>query len=105
MIKILKTVLNVGFVMIFVDSDVKIRGYCHITGRYRGSAHRDCNINVKLNHEIHVVFHNLNSYSSHLIIQELGKFHLKINVMPNELEKYMSFSISDKLSFIDNFQF
>ena len=25
-------------------------GVCHITGKYRGSAHSDCNINVKLNH-------------------------------------------------------
>ena len=38
-------------------------------------------------------------------MQELGKFSLKINVIPNGLEKYMSFSINDKLSFIDSFQF
>ena len=38
-------------------------------------------------------------------MQELGKFNLKINVIPNGLEKYMSFSINDKLSFIDSFQF
>ena len=30
-----------------------------MTGKYRGSAHRGCNINVKLNHKIPVVFHNL----------------------------------------------
>ena len=28
-----------------------------------------------------------------------------MNVIPNALEKYMSFSISNKLSFIDSFQF
>ena len=38
-------------------------------------------------------------------MQELGKFNLKINVIPNGLEKYMSFSINNKLSFIDSFQF
>ena len=79
--------------------------HCHITGKYRGSAHRDCNINVKLNHKIPVVFHNLKNYDSHLIMQELGKFNLKINVIPNGLEKYMSFSINNKLSLIDSFQF
>ena len=26
----------------YIDTDV--RDYCHITGRYRGSPHRDCNI-------------------------------------------------------------
>ena len=31
----------------------------HVTGKCRDSAHRECNINVKLNHRIPVVFHNL----------------------------------------------
>ena len=39
------------------------------------------------------------------MMQELGKFSLKINVSPNVLEKYMSFSINNKLSFFDSFQF
>ena len=38
-------------------------------------------------------------------MQELGKFSLKINVVPNGLEKYISFSINNKLSFIYSFQF
>ena len=29
----------------YVDNDVKVRGHSHITGNYRGSAKRDCNIN------------------------------------------------------------
>ena len=43
----------------YIDNDVKVRHHCHITGKYRGSAHRDCNINFKLNHEINILFHNL----------------------------------------------
>ena len=35
---------------------------------------------------------------------ELGKFNLKINVIPNGLEKCMSFTINNKLRFIDSFQ-
>ena len=76
-------------------SDVKVKDHCQITGKYRGSAHRDCYINVKLNHKIPVVFHNRKNYDSHLIMQDLGKFSLKINVIPNGLEKYMSFSINN----------
>ena len=38
-------------------------------------------------------------------MQELGKFGLRINVIPNGLENDMSFSINNKLSFIDGFQF
>ena len=82
-----------------------IDNHCHITGKYRTSAHRDCSINVKLNHKIPVVFHNLKIYDSHLIMQELGKWNFKTNFIPNGLEKYMSFSINNKLSFIDSLQF
>ena len=32
----------------YIDNDVKVRDHCHITRKYRGSAHRDCNINFKL---------------------------------------------------------
>ena len=38
-------------------------------------------------------------------MQELGKFNLKINVIPNGLGKYINFSINNKLSFINSFQF
>ena len=89
----------------YIDGDVKVRDHYHIAGKYIGSAHRDCNINVKLNHKIPVVFHNLKNYDSHLIMQELDKFNLKLNVIPNGLEKYMSFSINNKLSFTDSSNF
>ena len=90
---------------VYIDTDVKVRDHCHITGKYKGCGHRDCNINVKLNHKIPVVFYNLKNYDSHLITQKLGKFNLKINVIPNGFEKYMSFSINKNLSFNDSFQF
>ena len=61
----------------------KVRNHCYITDKYRGFTHRGCIINVKLNHKIPIVLHNLKNYDSHLIVQKLGKFDLKINVMPN----------------------
>ena len=54
-----------------------------------------------LNHEIPIALHNLKTYDSHLTMPELGKFNFKINVIPNGLEKYMSFNVI----FIDSFQF
>ena len=47
----------------YIDNDVKVRDHCHITGKYRGSVHRDCN-NDKLNHKIPVIFHNLKDYDA-----------------------------------------
>ena len=77
----------------YIDNDVKVRNHCHTVAEYRGSAHKDCNINFKLNHKLPVVLHALKSYDTHLIMQELGKFNLKINIMPNGLKIYMSFTI------------
>ena len=78
----------------YIDNDVKVRNHCHTVAEYRGSVHKDCNINFKLNHKIPVVFHALKSYDSHLIMQELGKFNPKINIIPNGLKIYMSFTIN-----------
>ena len=43
----------------YVHDGVKVRDNCHITGKYRGSAHRVCNINFELNHKILVAFLNM----------------------------------------------
>ena len=86
---------------VYIHGDVKVRDHCHITRKYRGSAYRDCNINVKLKNEIPIVFRNLKSYDSDLITQELGNFYFKINVIPNILEKYIDFNINNNLFFID----
>ena len=73
--------------------------------KYRGSPQRDFNINIKFGHKIAILFHNLKKYDSHLIMEELDKFNLKISVKPNELEKCMGFTINNKLGFNDSFQF
>ena len=90
---------------VHVEVMLRVTDHCLINGKYRGSAYRDCNIKIKLNHTIPVVFHNLKNYDSHLTMQELGKFNFKINFITNGLEKYMSFNINNKLAFIDSFQF
>ena len=77
-----------------------MRDHCHLTGKYRGSAHTDCNLSYRLKNNIYVIFHNLRGYDSHLIMQEIGKFNKNINVIPNNMEKYMAFMIDRNLIFI-----
>ena len=57
----------------------------------------DCSINIKLTKNVPVIFHNLRGYESHLIMQEIDKFDVKINVLPNGLEKYKAFTINKNL--------
>ena len=50
-----------------INSDEKVRDHCHITGKYRGEPHWNCNINLKINKNVPVIFHNLKGYDSHII--------------------------------------
>ena len=76
----------------FIDNDdEKVRDHCHVTGKFGGAAHWSCNINLQLTKKVPAIFHNLRGYDSHLIFCELNKFDVKIDVIPNGLEKYMVF--------------
>ena len=55
--------------------------------------------------KVPVIFHNLRDYDSHLIFCELHKFSVKIDVIPNGLEKYMASFLNKNLVFIDSMQF
>ena len=81
-----------GFVKKLIDNDEeKVRDHFHVTGKFRGAAHQNCNINFQLTKKVPVIFHNLRGYDSHLIFKELDKFDVEIDVIPNGLEKYMAF--------------
>ena len=106
----------------YTDKDVRIRDHCHITGKFRGSAHQECNLKLRIKPEdikIPVIFHNLRGYDSQFIMQQIGEIAknyaykdkqgkeqpLKINAIPNNMEKYMAFMLGNHLTFIDSFQF
>ena len=106
----------------YTDKDVRIRDHCYITGKFRGSAHQECNLKLKIEPEgikIPVIFHNLQGYDSHFIMQQIGEIakkhayknkrgeeqHLDINAIPNNMVKYMAFMLRKHLKFINSFQF
>ena len=70
----------------FVAEDNKVRNLDLVIGIYRRSGHLSCIINLKLTKKFSVIFHNLKGYASHLIMQEICKFDVKISVIPNGLE-------------------
>jgi Rho termination factor, N-terminal domain len=103
--------------------DDKVRDHCHITGEFRGAAHNGCNINYKIPKFFPVYFHNLSGYDGHLLIKKLrGNNFEKISCIPNNEEKYVSFSrevivdefineqgkhvlVKRELRFLDSFRF
>ena len=106
----------------YTDKDVHVRDHCQITGRFRGSAHQECNLKWRIkpeNLKIPVIFHNLPGYDSHFIMQQISEIankheytnkkgenrDLNIKAIPNNMEKYMAFMLGNHLTFIDSFQF
>ncbi|XP_071057012.1 uncharacterized protein [Onthophagus taurus] len=107
----------------FTSDQVKVRDHCHIGGKYRGPAHANCNLNFKLPNSIPIFFHNFSGYDCHLFIKEMADAdEYGLDVLPNNKEKYISFSkrvfvdklinedktvenIFLKLRFVDSFRF
>ena len=104
------------------DKDKKVRDHCHLTGKFRGAAHNKCNLKFKIPKFYPVIFHNLSGYDSHLFIKNLGKSEGKIDCIPCNEEKYISFTkeiivdkfineekkeveVKRKIRFIDSFKF
>ena len=71
---------------------VKVKDHCHLTGKYRGAAHQECNLKYKEPSFIPVIFHNLSGYDAHLFIKQLGVSSGDINCIANTEEKYISFT-------------
>ena len=106
----------------FTLKDPEIRDHCHYTGLYRGPTYSLCNLRYNIPSYIPVMFHNLSGYDAHLFIGELGAHTSDMEVIANNKEDYISFSIKvpvdsyiDKngeekdnlieLRFIDSFKF
>ena len=99
----------------------KVRDHCHFTARYRGAAHNLCNLKYRKPDFTPLVFHNLSGYDSHLFIKNLGFSEGNIDCIPNNEERYISFTkrvqvgsytkkeetkpLHHQIKFIDSFKF
>ena len=84
-----------------------VKDHCHITGKYRGAAHNECNLKLRINPKtipIPVVFHNLRGYDSHHLMQAMSNLQKDIKCIAKNMEKYITFSLGG-LHFIDIFNF
>ena len=57
----------------FFEGNVKVTDQCHVNGKYSGTAHRDCKINVSQNDKIIIVFCNLKHYDAHVVKIHVAK--------------------------------
>ena len=87
----------------------KVRDHCHLTGKYRGPAHHQCNINVKDKQRnfIPIIFHNFSKYDCHLFFKTLideKPDYINLSVIPKTNEEYISVTYGC-LRFIDSYRF
>ena len=101
------------------DKHYKVKHHDHISGEYLATICNSCNLKYQLKTFIPVFFHNLKNYDSHFIIPLLSKYgqqDCEISAIPNNEQKYISFSkklkfkhndkeITFELRFIDTFAF
>ena len=99
----------------------KVRDHDHFTGKFRGAAHNSCNLQFKKPKFTPVIFHNLSGYDAHLFVKNLGVSEGNIKCIPNNEEKYISFSkeivvdsyekdgkkveVKHEIRFLDSFKF
>ena len=88
--------------------DDRVRDHDHLTGKFRGAAHSVCNMEEgkarTRRFTIPVFFHNLKGYDGHLIVSEVGKHTANLSAIPQNLEKYISFSFNH-FRFLDSAAF
>ena len=82
----------------------RVRDHDHLTGRYRGAAHNQCNLLARKDSFIPIFFHNLTHYDAHLFIKELATKPKKIKLLAKNKEVYISFSYGC-LRFLDSYRF
>ena len=89
----------------FEEEEQPVRDHCHLTGKYRGAAHNECNLKWQYKKHINVFFHNLRGYDGHLLCQYIGLYSKrKISCIPRNLEQYTCFSLGN-LRFLDSLSF
>ena len=56
------------------DHSDKVRDHEHVTGKYRGAAHKWCNIRLRRTCKIPIFFHNFQRYDSHFIAMAMKDY-------------------------------
>ena len=69
-----------------------VQDHCHITGMYRGAAHNECNLKMRIKPKtgtIPVAFHNLRGYDAHHLMQAMSQLQKEVKCIANNMEKYI----------------
>ena len=110
--------LLVGYVIKNLGLKIKkenpiVEDHCHLTGRFRGLAHNNCNLNTRKAYTSFgpILFQNFSGYDCHLICEKLNNMATEKNIEIKEkdiIAKSSENYISVKrgcLKFLDSYRF
>ena len=92
------------------EEESLVRDHDHLTGKYRGAACNECNLNAnqKRSSFVPILFHNFSGYDCHLIFEELltqaYNQNYNITIIPKTMENYVSVQIGC-IRFLDSYRF
>ena len=94
----------------FTDENYKVADHDHLTGKYRGAAHNECNLKARKDYTIPVVMHNFLGYDLHLLIRHIAKKIPKIGVIAKTCEDYVCVTLyvpntKVRLLLLDSYKF
>ena len=95
-------------------SSENVRDHDHLTGKYRGAAHKCCNLNCKQKSSsfVPIFFHNFSGYDCDLLFEQVLTLTFKmknisgnqISIIPKSKETYVSVQVGC-LRFLDSYRF
>lgn len=87
----------------------RVRDHCHLSGRFRGAAHQQCNVLYRLPKRLPIVIHNGAAYDWHFIVHALATHHSKkIQIIAQNAERFITFMYRTQgveVRFLDSYKF
>ena len=74
-----------------LENEEKVADHDHLTGKFRDSAHKACNLNFRKNYAIAVCFHNFTNYDLSFFIKDVAtRIDRQIAIIPRNISKYFA---------------
>ena len=82
-----------------LPDDDRVRDHDHLTGKFIGAAHNECNLKRTELKRLVGFAHNFSGYDSHIVMQAIAKYNKKIRIkaIPLNTEKFKSIQINNCL--------
>lgn len=86
----------------------RVRDHDHLTGKFLGPAHDECNLRRREQCRLTLFAHNFTGYDSHFLIRSLNRFPHRIHevqAMPQNTQKFKTIQVNRRMVFLDSFAF